>query len=271
MTRFVHLTDLHVTDPGRDDPKLLSDTPAMLRRVVAEIGRMDPAPDFVAISGDLTNHGDVESYGCVKAALEPLAMPVVVSLGNHDARDGFRAVFDPDAQGDATPAFHHRVLAGLHVIALDSSVPGRVGGAIGVDQFDHLDAALAAHPDLPKLILCHHPPAMPQGAGLAWESLTPEDSVALAARLAAQNVIAVLSGHMHCNRVLHWHGIPVVISTGLHNTVDMLEPADMVMEEGAGLAIGQVLPDALDIRFVPLAPRGAVLGRIGAERLRGFS
>lgn len=271
MTRFVHLTDLHVTDPGRDDPQLLSDTPAMLANALAEIGRMDPAPDFVAISGDLTNHGDVESYRHVRAALDDLPMPVVMSLGNHDGREGFRAVFDPDAPRDATPAFHDCVLAGLHVIALDSSVPGRVGGAIDGDQFALLDAALAAHPDLPKLILCHHPPAMPQGAGLAWESLTPEDSAALAARLSGHDVAAILSGHVHCNRVLHWHGIPVVISTGLHNSIDLLEPSDLVMYEGAGFAIGQVLPDALDIRFVPLAPRGAVLGRIAAERLRGFA
>lgn len=271
MTRFVHLTDLHVTDPERDDPQRLSDTSAMLAQAVAEIGRMDPAPDFVAIPGDLTNHGDIESYQSVQAALAPLSMPVVMSLGNHDTRESFRAVFDPDARRDATPAFHDRVLAGLHVIALDSSVPRRVGGAIGAEQFALLDAALAAHPDLPKLILCHHPPAMPQDAGLAWESLTPEDSATLAAHLAGRNVIAILSGHVHCNRVLHWHGIPVVIATGLHNTVDLLEPADMVMQEGAGLAIAQVLPDALDIRFVPLAPRGAVLGRIGADRLREFA
>lgn len=271
MTRFVHLTDLHVTHPARDDPNLLSDTLATLANAVAEIRRMDPAPDFVAISGDLTNHGDAESYDCVKAALAPLSMPIVMSLGNHDSRGGFRAVFDPDASSDATPAFHHGVLAGLHVIALDSSVPGRVGGAIGADQFARLDAAMAAHPGLPRLILCHHPPAVAQGAGLAWESLTPGDSAALAAHLSGQNVIAILSGHVHCNRVLHWHGVPVVISTGLHNTVDMLEPADMVMEEGAGFAIGQVLPDALDIRFVPLTPRGAVLGRIAADRLQGFA
>ena len=58
MTRFVHLTDLHISHPDSGDTMLRSDTPAQVASAVAAINRLDPAPDFVIASGDLTNIGD---------------------------------------------------------------------------------------------------------------------------------------------------------------------------------------------------------------------
>ena len=46
MTRFIHLTDLHISHPDLNDPHLQSDTPETLRRVVGAINAMDPQPDF---------------------------------------------------------------------------------------------------------------------------------------------------------------------------------------------------------------------------------
>ncbi|HIF77203.1 MAG TPA: phosphodiesterase, partial [Sulfitobacter sp.] len=95
MTRFVHLTDLHISHPDLADPHLQSDTPATLRRVVEVINAMDPQPDFVVASGDLTNQGDRESYALVHEITAPLKAPLVMALGNHDKRAGFNAVFAP--------------------------------------------------------------------------------------------------------------------------------------------------------------------------------
>lgn len=270
MTRFAHLTDLHVTAPGIDDPHLHSDTVATLDLAVERLRTIEPPLDFVAISGDLTNHGDADSYRHLKAAIAALDMPVILSLGNHDTRSGFRAVFAPDANPD-TPVFHRSVQGGLHVIALDSSVPGRVGGAIDAAQFAALDAALGDHAELPKLILCHHPPRPDSGAALNWESLTEEDSARLAATLQGHKVAAILSGHVHYNRVTLWHGIPVVVSNGLHATIDVLEREGMVIEEGTGFALCEITPSGLGVSFVPLLPARRVLGRIAGDILRGFS
>ena len=156
MTRFIHLTDLHISHPDLEDTHLQSDTPATLRRVVEAINGMDPQPDFVAISGDLTNHGDVESYRLVSELLKPLKAPVVLALGNHDKREGFNAIFS-EGMGD-TPYFHDAVHSDLHVITLDSAVPGRIAGAIDDAQFDYLEQALTRHSDVTKLVMVHHPP-----------------------------------------------------------------------------------------------------------------
>ncbi len=269
MTRFIHLTDLHLSTPDAPDPHLHSETAATLAGVLERIRALTPAPDFIVLSGDLTNRGDGASYRLLRRMLAELPVPVVPALGNHDRRAGFRAAFEGHGADPEAPLFHHRVLAGLHVIALDSLVPGRVGGGIGPDQFAALDTALQSHADLPRLLVCHHPP---HAAGaLAWEALNAADSDRLAERLRGRGVVAMLSGHVHMNRVRSWHGIPVVVNMGLHATVDVLEPRDMVIRQGTGFADCRLDADGFQVTFVPHAPAGPVLGRIDEATLRSFS
>ncbi|MBK0325830.1 metallophosphoesterase [Rhodobacteraceae bacterium F11138] len=268
MTRFLHLTDLHLSHPDLQDPHLNSDTRSTVAQVLGRLRSLDPAPEFVVLSGDLTNHGDAASYGMLRDMLSDLPMPVVPALGNHDTRAGFRAVFDGFGADADAALFHHRALAGVHVIALDSLIPGQVSGGIGPDQFAALETALQTHADLPRVLVCHHPP---HSAGMmAWEGLNAEDSDRLGAILQGQNVVAMLSGHVHMNRVRIWCGIPVVVNMGLHATVDVLEPGDMVIQEGTGFADCNLDGRGLQVTFVPHAPQGQTLGRIEAEKLRQF-
>ncbi|WP_211299500.1 metallophosphoesterase family protein [Pukyongiella litopenaei] len=270
MTRFVHLTDLHISHPDLDDPHLSSDTAATLARAVQMINTITPAPDFVVLSGDLTNCGDAASYGLVRDLIAPLQMPVLHALGNHDTRPGYRAAFPETGGCPEAPLFHHSVQGALHVIVLDSSIPGRIAGGLDAEQLALLDRALAEHADLPKLLVCHHPPHFDRPGALDWESLNAGDTAALARILRGHPIAGMLSGHIHINRVLHWQGFPVVISTGLHNTLDILEPADLVILEGSGFALCDHGPAGLDARFVPLGPVPRKLGRIDEEMLRGF-
>ena len=134
-----------------------------------------------------------------------------------------------------------------------------------------LDAALTRHGDRAKLILCHHPPHPGHGDPLPWESLSAAESDRLAAMLRPHRVAAILSGHVHVDRVMHWHGIPVIVSMGLHNTVDPLAEQGMILHEGAGFALCHHGPAGLDVTFVPVTPSRQKLGEIGQETLRSFS
>tara|TARA_R110002049_G_scaffold44333_6_gene130187 strand:- start:46061 stop:46867 length:807 start_codon:yes stop_codon:yes gene_type:complete len=267
MTRFVHLTDLHVSHPDADDAHLQSDTPETLRRVVAVINDMTPQPDFVVASGDLTNQGDVQSYELVRDTFAGLRVPLILALGNHDKRAAFNAVFSPGV-GDA-PYFHDSSHGDLHVITLDSSVPGQVAGAIDAAQFDYLAAALGRHPEMAKLIVMHHPPRVDPDA-LLWGSLDTNSSERLADLLRGRDVAGILSGHVHINQVSHWHGIPVVISNGLHSTVDLMETTDLRIVEGTGFGLGDWRPSGLSVSFVPLSPVARELGLIDRTRLAAF-
>ena len=155
MTRFVHLTDIHIAAPGAAAPGHKAQNADLLRRMVGIINAMTPRPDFVVASGDLTDLGDEDSYVLFRDITAPLQVPLVMALGNHDKRAPFHAVLG-NAGSDA-PYFHDAVHGDLHVITLDSSVPGHVAGAIPDAQFDYLGHALARHPDLAKLLVMHHP------------------------------------------------------------------------------------------------------------------
>ena len=263
---FLHLTDLHISAPEAGDTTLHSDTLATLDAVLDRIAGMDRAPDFVVVSGDLTNLGDAASYRLLAGRLARITAPLVLALGNHDRREGFRQVMLGEP-GDA-PHAHDRVLAGVHVIVLDSLVPGRVAGALGPDQFAFLAAALDRHPDLPKLVVVHHPPALDREAEITWHSLGWDDSARLAEVLRGRGVVALLCGHVHVPRVTLWHGLPVIVGNGLHNTIDPLVSAEMSITDGTGFGLCTLRPSGLTVEFVAMPHTGRVLDRVSLAVLR---
>lgn len=248
---FVVLSDLHISHRPPAEAGLLTDTDATLAEAVAAIAALDPRPAFVVMAGDLTNHGEPDSYRKLERLLDRLGAPRVLALGNHDTRAGFRQVM-LDEPGDAeAPYCHDQVIAGVHLIVLDSSIPGRIAGALGAGQIAFLSEALEREPGLPKVIVCHHPPHVGDGEG-GWHSLDAESTARLADAIRGRDVAAILSGHVHFDSVIHWHGVPIVIGTGLHNAVDVSVRSALRVVDGAGYILCRLRPSGLTASFVPL-------------------
>lgn len=253
---FVHLTDLHVGNPAVPDDHLYSDTTTTLRAILSDIKALQPQPKFIVASGDLTNRGDAGSYENLKALVAEagLTMPILYALGNHDRRDGFYPTMLGRSENLDAPYDHAEVIAGVHVIVLDSSVPNKVGGAFEPGQLDWLKAELDKHAELPKLLVMHHAPALDETPGMEWESLAYADTTALRDAVAGKNVIGILSGHIHYDRVANWYGIPCVVGIGQHAATDVLWLHEgLRMLEGAAFAIGTLRPSGLAITFAPQA------------------
>lgn len=252
---FVHLTDLHIGNPDIVDDHLFSDTTANLKALLADIKTLVPQPKFIVATGDLTNQGDAGSYRNLKAILDEAALeiPMFFTLGNHDKREGFYTGMLGRTEDLGAPFFYSQTIDGIHFIALDSSAPGKVGGSFEPEQLAWLEAELDAHPELPKLIAVHHAPALDEDKPeMEWESLTIADTRRLADLLAGRNVLGILSGHIHFDRVSNWHGIPVVVGIGTHAATDVTYLHEgMRMVEGASLALGTIRPSGLTISFVP--------------------
>lgn len=252
---FIHLTDLHVGNPAVQDDHLYSDTSATLVRILAEIKLLQPQPKFIVASGDLTNRGDADSYEQLKRLMVDagLEVPVLYALGNHDRRDGFYPTMLGRTDAGNAPYDHAEVIAGIHVIVLDSSVPGKVGGAFEAGQLDWLKAELDKRAELPKLLVMHHAPALDlDNPTMEWESLSFADTEDLRRVVAGKNVVGVLSGHIHFDRVSHWHGIPVVVGIGQHAATDVLWLHEgLRMLSGASFAICTLRPSGLSITFAP--------------------
>lgn len=191
---IAQITDLHVGFVP-DDPEEAN--AQRLRAVVAAICALDPAPDLVLATGDLTEAGTPNSYRDLKAILNSLPMPVHFAMGNHDERASFRAQF-PDTPVD-DDGFVQYVVEGydLRVIVLDTLEPGRHGGSFCEKRADWLEARLSEAHGVPTLIVLHHPPI---DTGIPWMTINPGDKwVARLEAVVARHpqVRGLVSGHVH--------------------------------------------------------------------------
>jgi 3',5'-cyclic AMP phosphodiesterase CpdA len=268
-TTFIHITDLHVGNPVVPDSHLFSDTSATLARVLAMIGTMDQKPSFIIASGDLTNKGDVDSYRELARLMAATDLPVVYALGNHDTRPGFyEGMLGRSTDLDQTYD-HEQVIDGVHIITLDTTTPGQIGGTIEPEQFAWLEAALDTHADLPKLIVAHHAPALGDAAPWDhWRTIEFSQSQQLAELLKGRDVLAILSGHIHHDRFSVWHGIPVIVGMGQHAATDILTTDVLRMVEGASFGIGTVRRSGLTMALVPLPQTRTELNRYDFTLLR---
>ncbi|HET7135162.1 MAG TPA: phosphodiesterase [Casimicrobiaceae bacterium] len=191
------ISDLHVKEPGALCYGVV-DSAAALRACVDHIVRLRHRPDVVVATGDLTDFGRPDEYLHLRALLAPLPMPVYLMPGNHDDRDALRAAFPDHAYLRATsPHIQYAFDAGpLHVVALDTTIPGESGGALDAPRLDWLEQNLAEARGRPVVILMHHAP-FPVGIGHI-DSIGLADPEPLAAIVRRHpNVERVLCGHLH--------------------------------------------------------------------------
>ncbi len=196
---IAQISDPHIKLPGKLAYRRV-DTAAMLAACVAAIGRLDPAPDLVVITGDLVDLGRPEEYVHLKSILAPLAPPVVVVPGNHDEREAMRQAFG----GGYLPAtgFLHFAIDDrpLRIVGLDTLLPGQGGGELCTERLAWLDATLGTRPQAPTLILMHHPPFV-TGIG-HMDRIGLQGQAEFAAIMARHpQVELILCGHLH--RTIH--------------------------------------------------------------------
>jgi 3',5'-cyclic-AMP phosphodiesterase len=190
------LSDPHIVAPGA----LLYgrvDTAEFLARSVAEINRLDPLPDIAVITGDLVDHGEAAEYEHLRALLAPLAMPVFVIAGNHDAREPLRRAFRADGYLPAAGFLQFTVEDfPVRLVALDTLLPGDHRGVLCAERLAWLDLTLAAAPERPTLVLMHHPPF---ATGIDFMDryglLNATDCAAVVAR--HPQIERILCGHLH--------------------------------------------------------------------------
>jgi len=156
---IAQLSDFHARPHGRPAYGFI-DTNAAIGRAVDAVLAMQPRPDCVLVTGDLTDCGLAEEYAIVREQLARLPMPVYVVPGNHDRRENFVAGLS--GQRDYLPkaGFLNFAIEAFPVrlIGLDTLVPGESGGTLSAESEAWLAQTLAEGAGRPTLIFMHHPP-----------------------------------------------------------------------------------------------------------------
>ncbi len=209
---FVLYSDTHIAADA--SAKFLNARMAdNLAAVVRELSAWPVCPAAVIVNGDLAfKSGLPEDYPTFGKLIEPVRAlaPVHLSLGNHDERENFWQAFPFDATRlKSVPQRQSSVFASdranwflLDSLELTDHTPGDLGAA----ELDWLHRELAARPDLPAIIVCHHNLQVPGGTPGLKDTAALEDLF-----VRHRQVKAFIFGHTHDWRVsTHVSGVHLI-------------------------------------------------------------
>jgi 3',5'-cyclic AMP phosphodiesterase CpdA len=230
-----------------------------LAAAVGSVAALDPLPDAVLLSGDLTEHATSEEYRRAAELLEPLPMPIHLLVGNHDDADGLRAHLGaPGRPGE--PLQYSEDLGSLRLIACDTTVPGHAAGALGPERLGWLEAELELDRDKPTVLAMHHPPVLIGVGVLDQIGLAEADRLALGALLANNpQVKRIVSGHVHRGAVGGLGGCPVFVCPSSHLQLALDLGADSeiaLVREPPAFALHVALGADLISHVVPIGDYG---------------
>jgi 3',5'-cyclic AMP phosphodiesterase CpdA len=204
---IAQITDLHVVARGRLFYDMLP-TNAHLAQAVAHINSLDPRPNVVIASGDLTEHGLAEEYDSLREILGSLIPPVFLIPGNHDRREGLLTAFaDEDYMPKPDASFVNYAVETfpLRLIGLDTTAPEHNYGLICEQRLRWLDDTLSARPDSPTLIFMHHPPFR---TGVQWVDAFGLYGGRMMEEVVRRHrqVVRIACGHIHRPIHVAWGG-----------------------------------------------------------------
>jgi 3',5'-cyclic AMP phosphodiesterase CpdA len=221
---IAQMTDIHIGFAPDEKPEEFNRL--RFRATLARILDAPNRPDMLVLSGDITDHGDRESYERTAELLAACPFPVWPMVGNHDTRAELLHAFP---QVKAEDGFVHYVLEqdGLRIIFLDTLEEGRHGGAFCERRQAWLEARLDEAPATPTLIFMHHPPVV---SGIEWMDPAADEPwvrrVAVALR-GRQQVLAIHCGHLHRPLAGSFEDIPLCVTPSVAPLVAMdLRPID---------------------------------------------
>ncbi|MBF2051687.1 MAG: 3',5'-cyclic-AMP phosphodiesterase [Elainella sp. C42_A2020_010] len=189
--QVVQLSDTHLfADPNRE--LLGLSTADSLKTVLDSVRQIQPKPDLLLLTGDLSQDESAKSYERLRDLLEPLQIPAYWLPGNHD--------YPPlMAQILVTPFIATDKVfqgGGWNFILLNSMATGKVYGELSAASLDWLEQQLQQCPVQPTLIALHHPPC-PIGSNWMDQIGLRHPEALFAVLDRYEQVKLVLFGHIH--------------------------------------------------------------------------
>ncbi len=191
--KIIHLSDTHLKKGKFDlfglDPK------KRLRLAIDNINKHHSDADFIVVTGDLTDKGEVETYKVLKDILDNAVPKVYTILGNHDKRENYLKVFDDAFENDGFVQGSF-LLNNKAFIFLDTLIPGTCSGDMCDVRFSWFENELKKYESNDVYLFMHHPP-MDTGIYLmdivGFESKQRMKDILL----KNENIKHIFFGHVH--------------------------------------------------------------------------
>ena len=149
--QIAQITDLHLF--AESDHCLLGmPTLRSLNALIEQIRWLQPQPDLLLLTGDLSQDGTADSYQHLQTLLGALNIPTYWLPGNHDCIEVMEQSL---TRFHADKAFERR---GWRFLLLNSQDPGCVEGRLSAESLNWLDRQLLLNSAVPTLVSLHHPP-----------------------------------------------------------------------------------------------------------------
>lgn len=166
-------------------------TAETLQAVLAQLKQVQPQPNVLLLTGDLSQDETPESYAYLRQQLAPLGIAAYWIPGNHDVPATMQQVLASELISN-NKSFQ---AAGWNCLLLSSAQPNRVEGELSPETLDWLEQQLQQNHQ-PTLIALHHPPL---AIGSAWmDEIGLHHPDALLAIIDRHpQVKLVIFGHIH--------------------------------------------------------------------------
>ncbi len=235
--RIAHISDTHFTAGGAFHEVLRPAASCSAALAVLE-GSGIPI-DALVHTGDVADAGEPDAYVAARAVVDEIVdrthWPVLWAAGNHDVREAMSEhLLGEPASG--APLDRVIEVGGLRLVAVDTSIPGRVEGGLDPEQLERLRDVLAQPAEHGTVLVMHHAPVPVEITALQRLHLTGQDD--LAEVLRGTDVRAILGGHLHYQTAALFAGVPVHVAPALAYGIRHTRPGGGVINIDGGRAAG---------------------------------
>lgn len=174
---------------------------SVLGRCVDSINSLDPMPDAVIHTGDLSQNGTFDELKLVKGYMEKLNTRYFVTPGNRDCNSTMLDVFAESIGNKelSTNIIYEAKNFPAKLVSFDTTSPKDNLGVLTFDKIATLDSILCKNREVPTIIFSHHPPFF------LPDRLTPnieyrsKNSIKLFNEIIDRHpqIVALFCGHSH--------------------------------------------------------------------------
>ncbi|PWA10341.1 hypothetical protein DCC39_11540 [Pueribacillus theae] len=265
--KFLHVTDTHILQNKQDGLYQVLDRPNenpvdQFKKVLNYANAMSDSLDFILISGDLVHEGGVEDYRFFKKLIEETTtLPVYVALGNHDVTEAYWEGYE-NILNCQDNLFYEKTIRGYRMVVLDSSHDKSGIGMVDARQLSWLEEILQSPAEKGTFIVVHHPPEVGEFSGIHHLKNSDE----LMAKIKNTDVMAVLSGHTHQNKISLFKNICISVAEGTAFGVELTDE-HMHITNKVGFNLCTLNENGIDIRQMRMPEELTTLSSIEMKKV----